>query len=69
MHYQGYEKMVGNNIRREFRKVVKALLDAGFVIPAKSRKTGREPGSRKNLIISKCHWIPDLVRPRRTRPE
>jgi len=33
-----------------------------FVIPAKSRKAGREPGSRKNLIIFNFHWIPDLVR-------
>jgi len=37
--------MVGNNIRMEFRKVAKEILDAGFVIPAKSRKAGREPGS------------------------
>jgi hypothetical protein len=53
----------------EFRKVAKEILDAGFVIPAKSAGGGREPGSRKNLIISKFHWIPDLVRLRRTRPE
>ena len=33
-----------------------------FVIPAKSRKAGREPGSRKNLIILDFHWIPDLAR-------
>jgi hypothetical protein len=33
-----------------------------FVIPAKSRKAGREPGSRKNLIILPIHWIPDLAR-------
>ncbi len=32
------------------------------VIPAKSRRAGREPGSRKNLIILNFHWIPDLVR-------
>jgi hypothetical protein len=56
-------------MRREFRKVVKEILDAGFVIPTKSRKAGREPGSRQNLIILKFHWIPDLARCRRTRPE
>jgi hypothetical protein len=33
-----------------------------FVIPAKSGGGGREPGSRKNLIILKFHWIPDLAR-------
>jgi hypothetical protein len=33
-----------------------------FVIPAKSRKAGREPGSRKNWTIDKSRWIPDLVR-------
>jgi hypothetical protein len=33
-----------------------------FVIPAKSRKAGREPGSRKNLIILNSNWIPDLAR-------
>ncbi len=33
-----------------------------FVIPAKSRKAGREPGSRKSMIILNFHWIPDLVR-------
>ena len=33
-----------------------------FVIPAKSRKAGREPGSRKNWTIYKSRWIPDLVR-------
>jgi len=33
-----------------------------FVIPAKSRKAGREPGSRKNWTIYKSLWIPDLVR-------
>jgi hypothetical protein len=33
-----------------------------FVIPAKSRKGGREPGSIKNLIILPFHWIPDLAR-------
>ena len=31
-----------------------------FVIPAKYRKAGREPGSS---------WIPDLARRKRTRPE
>ena len=30
--------------------------------PGKSRKAGREPGSRKNLIILHFRWIPDLVR-------
>jgi hypothetical protein len=34
-------------MRREFRKVVKEMLYAGYVIPAKSRKAGREPGSRQ----------------------
>ncbi|MBT8406682.1 MAG: hypothetical protein KJP05_04440 [Deltaproteobacteria bacterium] len=33
-----------------------------FVIPAKSREAGREPGSRKGLIILNFHWIPDLAR-------
>jgi hypothetical protein len=33
-----------------------------FVIPAKSRKAGREPGSRKSMIIPNFHWIPDLAR-------
>ena len=33
-----------------------------FVIPAKSRKAGREPRSRKNLIILNSNWIPDLAR-------
>ena len=33
-----------------------------FVIPAKSRKAGREPGSRNSLIILNLYWIPDLVR-------
>ena len=33
-----------------------------FVIPAKSRKAGREPGSRKNWTMYKSRWIPDLVR-------
>ena len=32
------------------------------VIPAKSRRAGREPGSRKNWTIYKSRWIPDLVR-------
>ena len=36
---------------------------AQFVIPAKSRKAGREPRSRKNWTIYKSHWIPDLARP------
>jgi hypothetical protein len=33
-----------------------------FVIPAKSGGGGREPGSRKNLIILNFYWIPDLAR-------
>jgi len=33
-----------------------------FVIPAKSAGGGREPGSRKNLIILNSNWIPDLAR-------
>ena len=40
-----------------------------LVIPAKSRKAGREPGSRKSMIIPNFHWIPDLARLRRPRPE
>ena len=40
-----------------------------LVIPAKSRKAGREPGSRNSLIILNFHWIPDLVCLWRTRPE
>ena len=40
-----------------------------FVIPAKSRKAGREPGSRKNVILLDFYWIPDLARRRRARPE
>jgi hypothetical protein len=31
-----------------------------LVIPAKSRKAGREPGSRKNQTILQSHWIPDI---------
>jgi hypothetical protein len=31
-----------------------------FVIPAKSRKAGREPGSSNNKTILKSHWIPDI---------
>ncbi len=30
--------------------------------PGQVRRGGREPGSRKNLIILNFHWIPDLVR-------
>ncbi|MCG6944802.1 MAG: hypothetical protein LJE87_05595 [Deltaproteobacteria bacterium] len=30
------------------------------VIPAKSAYGGREPGSRKRLIILNLYWIPDL---------
>jgi hypothetical protein len=33
-----------------------------LVIPAKSGGGGREPGSRKNLIILNFYWIPDLAR-------
>ncbi len=33
-----------------------------LVIPAKSGGGGREPGSRKNLIILNIYWIPDLAR-------
>ena len=40
-----------------------------FVIPAKSRKAGREPGSRKSMNIPNFDWIPDLARLRRPRPE
>jgi hypothetical protein len=40
-----------------------------LVIPAKSGKAGREPGSRKNMIILNFYWIPDLARLKRTRPE
>jgi hypothetical protein len=40
-----------------------------FVIPAKSACGGREPKSRKDLIILEFHWIPDLARLRLTRPE
>jgi hypothetical protein len=40
-----------------------------FDIPAKSRNAGREPISRKDLIILEFQWIPDLARLRRTRPE
>lgn len=32
--------MVGDTTRREFRKVVKEMLYAGYVIPAKPRKAG-----------------------------
>jgi hypothetical protein len=39
------------------------------VIPAKSRKAGREPGSSNDLIILNFRWIPDLARLRRSRPE
>ncbi len=40
-----------------------------FVIPAKSAYGGREPGSRKNLIILTFHWIPDLAPRSDARPE
>ena len=33
-----------------------------YVIPAKSAYGGREPGSRKNLLIFYTYWIPDLAR-------
>jgi len=39
-----------------------------FVIPAKSRETGREPGSR-NLRDDLIPWIPDLAMLRAARPE
>ena len=32
-----------------------------FVIPAKSAFGGREPGSKKSLIILNINWIPDLA--------
>jgi hypothetical protein len=35
---------------------------AHFVIPAKFRKAGREPGSRNNLVVLNFYWIPDLAR-------
>jgi hypothetical protein len=38
------------------------------VIPAKSRETGREPGSRSSRDHS-LFWIPDLVMHSITRPE
>jgi len=40
-----------------------------FVIPAKFVPDGREPGSRKKLIILKFHWIPDLAPRSGARPE
>jgi hypothetical protein len=40
-----------------------------FVIPAKSACGGREPGTRKNLIILNLHWIPDLAPRSGARPE
>jgi hypothetical protein len=40
-----------------------------FVIPAKSAYGGREPGSRKNLIILTFRWIPDLAPRSDARPE
>ena len=40
-----------------------------FVIPAKSRKAGREPGSRKNVILLDFYWIPDLAPRSWARPE
>ncbi len=36
--------------------------DSQTVIPAKSGGGGREPGSRKNLIILNFHGIADLAR-------
>jgi len=38
------------------------------VIPAKSAY-GREPGSRRNLVILAFHWIPDLAPRSGARPE
>ena len=35
---------------------------AHFVILAKFRKAGREPGSRNNLVVLNFYWIPDLAR-------
>ena len=40
-----------------------------LVIPAKSAWGGREPGSRKSLIILNIHWIPDLAPRSGARPE
>jgi hypothetical protein len=42
---------------------------AQVVIPAKSAHGGREPGSRKNVIILIFHWIPDLAPRSGARPE
>ena len=33
-----------------------------LVIPAKSRKAGREPGSSNNETILESHWIPLRLR-------
>jgi len=33
-----------------------------FVIPAKSRKAGREPGTRHQMTSLESRWIPDLAR-------
>jgi hypothetical protein len=33
-----------------------------FVIPAKAVDDGREPGSRKSVIVLDLDWIPDLAR-------
>ena len=41
---------------------------ANFVIPAKFRTAGREPGSRNNLVVLNFYWIPDLARRKRARP-
>ena len=35
------------------------MIASQIVIPAKSGGGGREPGSRKNLIILNFYWIPD----------
>jgi hypothetical protein len=45
-----------------------SLRIAKFVIPAKFRKAGREPGSRNNLVVLNFYWIPDLARRKRARP-
>jgi hypothetical protein len=43
----------------------------GFAIrhPGQVRWGGREPGSRKNLIILNFHWISDLAPRSGARPE
>jgi hypothetical protein len=53
----------GDKARKE-----RSLRIAKFVIPAKFRKAGREPGSRNNLVVLNFYWIPDLSRRKRARP-